>query len=136
MNREKGFGRRLLSIFEDLNLSYEHCPSGVDNISVILDQNQLNSEDVNNIIRSISDRLHPDDIKSEFGIALVSVVGEGLIHKIGVLAQAAQALSRANVNIKMVNQGSSEISIIFGIDAADEGKAVNALYTEFFSNNK
>ena len=132
MNREKGFGRRLLSIFEDMNLSYEHCPSGVDNISVILDQNQLKPEDVNNIIRAIDEKLSPDDIRTEFGISLVSVVGEGLTHKIGVMAQAAMALSKAGVNIKIVNQGSSEISIIFGIDSSDEKKAVNALYEEFF----
>jgi aspartate kinase len=132
MNREKGFGRRLLSIFEELNLSYEHCPSGVDNISIILDQNQLRPEDVNNIIRTIDDLLKPDDIRVEFGIALVAVVGEGLLHKIGVLSQSAAALSKANVNIKMCNQGSSEISMIFGIDASDEKKAVTALYDEFF----
>ncbi len=133
MNREKGFGRRLLAIFEDLGLSYEHCPSGVDNISVILDQEQLKSEVVNNIIRTIEEQLQPDEIKSEFGIALVSVVGEGLVHKIGFLAQATTALAKAQVNIKMVNQGSSEMSIIFGIDASDEKKAVHALYREFFS---
>jgi aspartate kinase len=132
MNREKGFSRRLLSIFEELNLSVEHCPSGVDNISIILDQNQLRPEDVNNIIRMIDDRLKPDDIKVEFGIALVAVVGEGLMHKIGVLSQSAAALSKASVNIKMCNQGSSEISMIFGIDASDEKKAVTALYDEFF----
>jgi aspartate kinase len=132
MNREKGFVRRLLSILEDLNLSFEHSPSGVDNISVILDQNQLKPEDVNNIIRLIDETLKPDDIKSEFGIALVAVVGEGLLHKIGVLSQSAAALSKAGVNIKMCNQGSSEISMIFGIDASDETKAVNALYQEFF----
>lgn len=133
MNREKGFGRRLLGIFEDIGLSYEHCPSGVDNISVILDQDQLKSEVVNTIIRTIEDQLQPDEIKSEFGIALVSVVGEGLIHKIGFLAKATKALAEAGVNIKMVNQGSSEMSIIFGIDATDEVKAVKALYHEFFS---
>jgi aspartate kinase len=132
MNREKGFGRMLLSIFEEMNLSYEHCPSGVDNISIILDQNQLKPEDVNNIIRAIDDRLKPDDIKVEFGIALVAVVGEGLLHKIGVLSQAAAALSKSGVNIKVCNQGSSEISMIFGIDSSDEKKAVNALYNEFF----
>lgn len=133
MNREKGFGRRLLSIFEDMDLSYEHCPSGVDNISVILDQGQLKPEAVNNIIRTISEELNPDDIRTEFGISLIAVVGEGLIHKIGVLAQAAKALSSAGVNIKMINQGSSEMSIIFGIDTSDEKKAVCALYNEFFS---
>lgn len=134
MNREKGFGRRLLSIFEDMDLSYEHCPSGVDNISVILDQDQLKPEAVNNIIRTITEELKPDDIRTEFGISLISVVGEGLIHKIGVLAQAAKALSSAGVNIKLINQGSSEMSIIFGIDTSDEKKAVSALYKEFFSN--
>ena len=132
MNREKGFGRRLLSIFEVLDLSYEHCPSSVDSISVILDQSQLKPEMVNTIIRKIEVELQPDEVRTEFGIALVAVVGEGLIHKIGVLAQAAQALAKAGVNIKIANQGSSEISMIFGIDAADEKKAVNALYNEFF----
>jgi aspartate kinase len=135
MNREKGFGRRLLSIFEDMNLSYEHCPSGVDTISIILDQEQLTShpENVNRIIRAIDEELAPDEpVDTEFNIALVSVVGEGLSNKIGVLATAANALSKAGVNIKMVNQGSSEISMIFGIKAEDEKKAVNALYNEFF----
>ncbi|MBD3346917.1 MAG: aspartate kinase [Chitinivibrionales bacterium] len=132
MNREKGFGRKLLSIIEKMGLSYEHCPSGVDNMSVILDQSQLTPEIVNNIIRRIEETLQPDDIKTEFGIALVAVVGEGLIHKVGVLAQTAQALGDANVNIKMANQGSSEISMIFGIDASDEKKAVGALYNKFF----
>jgi aspartate kinase len=132
MNREKGFGRRLLSIFETLDLSFEHCPSGVDSISVILDQSQLKPEMINTIIRKIEVELQPDEIRTEFGIALVAVVGEGLIHKIGVLAQAAMALAKSEVNIKMANQGSSEISMIFGIDADDEIKAVNALYNEFF----
>jgi aspartate kinase len=132
MNREKGFGRRLLSIFEELGLSYEHCPSGVDSISVILDQSQLKVEMANTVIRAIEEELKPDEIRTEFGIALVAVVGEGLIHKIGVLASATTALSKAGVNIKMANQGSSEISMIFGIEEDDEKKAVNALYDEFF----
>jgi len=132
MNREKGFGRRLLEIFEDMGLSYEHCPSGVDTISVILDQSQLKPETVNTLIRTIETELCPDNMRTEFGIALLAVVGEGLLHKIGVLAQAASALSKAGVNIKIANQGSSEISIIFGVDATDEKRALNALYDEFF----
>ncbi|MDD5674151.1 MAG: aspartate kinase [Chitinivibrionales bacterium] len=132
LNREKGFGRKLLSILEEMDLSYEHCPSSVDSISVILDQAQLKPEDVNNIIRVMDERLKPDDIKTEFGIALVAVVGEGLLHKVGVLGVSAVALAHAGVNIKMANQGSSEISMIFGIDASDEKKAVRALYKEFF----
>lgn len=132
MNRERGFGRRLLEIFESHGLSYEHCPSGVDNMSVLLSQRQFEPETVNSIIRTIEDKLQPDDIKIEYGIALLVVVGEGLLHKIGVLSQATGALSRAGVNIKMANQGSSEISMIFGIDSSDEKKAVKALYDEFF----
>jgi aspartate kinase len=132
MNREKGFGRRLLAIFENMDLSYEHCPSGVDSISVILDQKQLKPASANDIIRSIEEQLIPEEIKTEFDLALIAVVGEGLMNKIGVLAQAANALSKAGVNIKMANQGSSEISIIFGIDAKEEKKAVTALYQEFF----
>jgi aspartate kinase len=132
MNREKGFGRRLLSIIAEMDLSYEHCPSGVDSISVILEQAQLKPETMNNIVRAVEVQLGPDDIKVEYGIALIAVVGEGLIHKVGVLGQAATALAQAGVNIKMANQGSSEISMIFGIDMSDEKKAVEALYREFF----
>ncbi len=132
MNRERGFGRKLLAIIEEYELSFEHCPSGVDNLSVVLDQTQLEPETVNAITRSIQRELAPDEIKVEFDIALISVVGEGLVHKVGVLAQSAQALSTAGINVKMVNQGSSELSIIFGIDAADEKRAVKALYDEFY----
>jgi aspartate kinase len=133
MNRERGFGRKLLQIFEDYGLSYEHAPSGIDNMSVILSQKQLAPVTLNNIIRSIEDKLKPDEIKTEFGIALIVVVGEGLLHKLGMLSRATKALSQAGVNIKIANQGSSEISMIFGIDASDEKKAVNALYQEFFA---
>jgi aspartate kinase len=136
MNREKGFGRRLLSIIEDMGLSYEHMPSGVDTISVVIDQSPLKPETVNNIIKAVEQQLQPDDIKTEFGIALVAVVGEGLLHKVGVLALATGAMAKAGVNIKLTSQGSSEISMIFGIDAADEKKAVLALYQEFFKKER
>jgi aspartate kinase len=133
MDREKGFGRKLLQIFEDLDLSYEHSPSGVDDLSVVLDQNQLHPGTVNEIIRQIEQVLAPDDVKVEFGLSLISVVGEGLLHKIGVLGSAAMALSNANINVKIVNQGSSELSIIFGIDSADEERALKVLYECFFN---
>ncbi|MGM0443304.1 MAG: aspartate kinase [Fibrobacterota bacterium] len=133
MNREKGFGRRTFQIFEELDLSYEHSPSGVDDLSVVLDQNQLQPGTVNQIVRKIEEELEPDDIRIEFGLSLIVVVGEGLLHKIGVLAAAAQAFSDSDINIKIVNQGSSEISIIFGIDSKDEDKAVRILYDKFFN---
>lgn len=134
MNRQKGFGRKVLQVFEDLDLSYEHSPSGVDDLSIVLDQNQLHPETVNQIIRNLEMELEPDDIRAEFGLSLIAVVGEGLLHKVGVLAAAAQAFSDAGINIKIVNQGSSELSIIFGIDSADEDKAVKILYEKFFAD--
>jgi len=133
MNREKGFGRKLLEIFEDLGLSYEQCPSGVDNISVVLGQRQLRAELVNDVMRRIERELKPDDLKTEYDLSLVAVVGEGLRNKIGVLGSAANALANAGVNIKVVNQGSSEISIVFGVSTKDETRAVKALYEAFFS---
>lgn len=133
MNKEHGFGRKLLSILEELDLSFEHCPSGVDNLSVILEQDQLHPETVNTVIRRIEQELNPDEVKTEFGLSLVSVVGEGLLHKVGVLASATKALADENINVKIVNQGSSEISMIFGLDSADEERAVKALYNAFFN---
>ena len=132
MNREKGFGRKLLQIFEDLGYSYEQCPSGVDNISVVLSQKQLSSEGVNNIMRLMEKELKPDDLKTEYDLSLVAVVGEGLRNQIGVLGAAANALAKSGVNIKLVNQGSSELSIVFGVSTADETCAVKALYEKFF----
>jgi len=136
MNREKGFGRKLLEIFEDMGYSYEQCPSGVDNISVVLNQKKLSSESVNNIMRRIEKELKPDDLKTEYDLSLVAVVGEGLRNKIGVLAEAASALAKAGVNIKLVNQGSSEISIVFGVSTVNEKCAVKALYERFFAISK
>jgi aspartate kinase len=133
MNREKGFGRKLLEIFEDMGFSYEQSPSGVDNISVVLGQKQLCAGSVNNLMRRIEKELKPDDLKTEYDLSLVAVVGEGLKNKIGVLGAAATALAKAGVNVKMVNQGSSEISIVFGVSTADETRAVKALYEAFFT---
>lgn len=134
MNREKGFGRRLFSVLESFGLSYEHCPSSVDSISVILEQDQLEQGMVHRIVRAMEEELAPDEITTEYGIALIAAVGEGLNHKIGLLGTAAAALAEAGVNIKMVDQGSSEISIIFGVDIADEKAAVEALYRCFFED--
>jgi aspartate kinase len=135
MNRQKGVGRRLFGILEQFDLSFEHCPSGLDNMSVVLDQSQLTPELVNSVVREIQREIVPDHITTEFGLSLVSVVGEGLLHKVGILGRTASALAAAGVNIKMVNQGSSELSIIFGIDASDEKKAVQALYQTFFEKS-
>lgn len=132
MNREIGFGRRLLTILEDEKLSYEHTPSGIDDISVILKQKQLDTEKENRILKRIRDELNVDSVFIERDLALVMVVGEGARKSIGMAERATGALARAGINILMMNQGSSEFSMMFGISAADAEKAVKSLYREFF----
>lgn len=132
MNREIGFGRKLLKILEDEGLSYEHTPSGIDNISIILRDKQLSEEIEIRIKNRIKNELEVDDIAIEKNLALIMIVGEGMRHTVGLASKATRALSEAKVNIEMINQGSSEVSMMFGIKKVDEEKAIKALYNEFF----
>jgi aspartate kinase len=132
MNREIGFGRKLLSILEDFGLSYEHTPSGIDDVSVILRENQMDAETEKAIKGRIESELHADQVKIEHSLALIMVVGEGMRHNVGTMAKASKALAKARINIEMINQGSSEVSMMFGVKVVDEKRAVQALYEEFF----
>jgi len=132
MNREIGFGRKLLSILEDFGLSYEHTPSGIDDVSVILRENQMNAEMEKAIVERIESELHADQVKIEHSLALIMVVGEGMRHNVGTMARASKALAKARINIEMINQGSSEVSMMFGVKEVEEKRAVQALYEEFF----
>jgi aspartate kinase len=132
MNREIGFGRKLLGIFEEFGLSYEHTPSGIDDVSVILRENQLGPDTEKEIKKRIETELHADEVKIEHGIALIMVVGEGMRRNVGTMARASKALAMAKVNIEMINQGSSEVSMMFGVKEVEEKRAVQALYDEFF----
>ncbi|OEG00165.1 aspartate kinase [Vulcanibacillus modesticaldus] len=135
MNREIGFGRKLLEILEDEGLSYEHIPSGIDNISVILRGNQLNPEIEKRVINRIKEQLNVEDVVIERNLALIMIVGEGMRSTVGIASRATEALAKASVNIEMINQGSSKVSMMFGIKAIDEEKAIKALYFEFFGND-
>jgi aspartate kinase len=132
MNREIGFGRRLFQILEDEGLSYEHSPSGVDNISVILRERELTPAKESVVVERIRDELECDDVEVERGLALVMIVGECMRNAVGVAARATKAFAAAGVNIEMINQGSSEVSMMFGVKAGDMARAVRALYQEFF----
>lgn len=136
MNREIGFGRKILEILEDEGISYEHTPSGIDEISVIVKEKQLTLEKEERILGRIRDELQVDDVAIERDLALVMVVGEGMMRTRGLAARATNALARAKINIQMINQGSSEVSIMFGICAEDTITAVRALYDEFFREAK
>jgi aspartate kinase len=133
MNREVGFGRKLLEIIEDEGLSYEHTPSGIDNISIILREKQFDELTEARVIERIKVELFPDDVFVTRDKALVMIVGEGMTDTIGIAVRATGALAKAGVNIEMINQGSSEVSVMFGVKASDNIKAVKALYEEFFN---
>jgi aspartate kinase len=132
MNREIGFGRRLLQILEEYHLSYEHIPSGIDDITIILKQQQMDSEVEKSIVEKITNELQADEVKIEHNLALLMVVGEGMRHNVGTTARASKALAGAGVNIEMISQGSSEVSMMFGVKEVDASRAVQALYEEFF----
>lgn len=132
MNREVGFGRRLLQILEEEGISYEHTPSGIDNMSVILASANICDVREKTVVDRIKSELHPDAITIEHGLSLVMVVGEGMHYTPGMAAKATQAMSQAGVNLEMMNQGASEISMMFAVKEADRKKAIRALGTAFF----
>lgn len=131
MNREVGFGRRLLQILEKAGVGYEHMPSGIDDISVLVKKSNLPPVLLDSIVRTIQDELKPDAVDVDDDLVVIMLVGEGMRYAVGIAARACSALARAGVNISMINQGASEISIMFGIASADRAKAVQALHDEF-----
>ncbi|MEC2112945.1 aspartate kinase [Bacillus stercoris] len=133
MNREIGFGRKALQILEEHGLTYEHVPSGIDDMTIILRQGQMDAATERSVIKRIKEDLQADEVIVEHHLALIMVVGEAMRHNVGTTARAAKALSEAKVNIEMINQGSSEVSMMFGVKEAEERKAVQALYQEFFA---
>jgi aspartate kinase len=132
MNREVGFGRRLLQILEEEGISYEHTPSGIDNMSVILQSAELGADKEKEVLDRLSAELAPDNITVEHGLALLMVVGEGMNYAVGMASKATQALGDAGVNIGMINQGASEISMMFAVKDLDRKKSVQALGKAFF----
>ncbi len=134
MNREIGFGRKLLGIIEDEGISYEHTPSGIDDISVIVRRDSLTDKKRADIIDRIREELDVDSVHIEDGLALLMVVGEGMQESRGVACQTTGALTKANVNIEMINQGASEVSIMVGVKEDDIYKAVKSVYATFFGD--
>ena len=135
MNREVGFGRRLLQIFEDEGISFEHTPSGIDNMSVIVRESTFNKAAEERVLRRVRTELAVDEVTIERDLALVMVVGEGMNHTIGLAGRACTAFADAGVNLEMINQGSSEVSMMFGIKASDIPNSVLALYNQFFGSS-
>lgn len=135
MNRELGFGRRLLHILEDEGISFEHTPSGIDDLSVIIRESELSEAKEEKIIKRIKDELDPDQVYIERDLALIMIVGESMNSSVGIAAKATEAFLRANVNLEMINQGSSETSMMFGVKEEGVERAVQSLYEIFFAED-
>ena len=133
MNREVGFGRRLLQIIEEENISYEHTPSGLDDISVIMRSHFLTPEKEQRILTRVREELHADHVEFRHDFSMIVIVGEGMRNNTGLAARAATAISATGANIEMINQGSSEVSLVFGVRSQYENQILKGLYNEFFS---
>lgn len=132
MNREVGFGRRLLQVLENEGISYEHMPSGVDSQCVVVKGQYIPKEKERRVIQAIKNELKPDYVAVERDITILMIVGEGMCYTAGMFAKACLALASANISLSMVNQGSSEVSFMIAIRRQDRDIAVRALYKAFF----
>ena len=130
MGMEKGFFRKLMSVMETNNVAIEHMPSSIDSISLIIANSELNSK-LDRIIEEIRIYCNPDSIICYPDMALIAVVGRGMINTKGISAKIFSALAKGGVNIRMISQGSSELNIIVGIENADFEKAITSIYEAF-----
>ncbi len=131
MNAETGFGRRVLQAVEEHGLSFEHMPSGIDTLCVVLDEKQLENGKQAAIVNRIYELTDPDYVDIKESMALIATVGRGMVRQRGTCAKLFSALMRAGVNVRMIDQGSSELNIIVGVDNAEFETAVRAIYNTF-----
>ncbi|MDR0425310.1 MAG: aspartate kinase [Clostridiales Family XIII bacterium] len=130
MSTEVGFIRRLLSVFEDYNIPVEHIPSGVDTVSIVVAKSYLEDK-ITDIIEDFERKAQPDSIEVFDDMALIATVGIGMASRPGVSARLFGALYDAGINIRMIDQGSSEMNIIIGVENKDFENAVRAIYNAF-----
>lgn len=132
MNHERGFGRKVLTAVDELGIGWEHMPTGIDTISLIFRDEELGSQG-DTLIETVQGRCNPDSISLVPGLAMIATVGQGMNHHIGVAARLFTALAEAEVNIRVIDQGSSEMNIIVGVEEEALHRAVNAIYRAFES---
>ena len=130
MNSEIGFGRKVLEVFEKEHISFEHLPSGIDTMSVVIATEALEGKR-DRIINNLYAACSPDSVTIEDGIALIAVVGRGMKNEKGTAARVLKSIADADINIRIIDQGSSEHNIIIGVNDDDFEKAVNAIYAEY-----
>ena len=130
MNSEIGFGRKVLQVFEDQGISFEHVPSGIDTMTVYVHQDEFEEKE-QQVIAGIHRAVQPDFVEMESDLALIAVVGRGMKSQRGTAGRVFAALAHAHVNVKMIDQGSSELNIIIGVENRDFEAAVKAIYDIF-----
>ena len=130
MNAQVGFGRRVLEAFEKEGVSFEHMPSGIDTLTVFVHQDEFQQKE-QAVLANLHRAVHPDSIEMEGDLALVAVVGRGMKATRGTAGRIFSALAHANVNVKMIDQGSSELNIIIGVSNSDFENAIKAIYDIF-----
>ena len=130
MNAELGFGRKVLQAIEENGISFEHFPSGIDTMSVIVSTKEL-SKKRGDVMAAICKAVEPENIFIEENMALIAVVGRGMVKAKGTAARVFNSLAEAGVNIRMIDQGSCELNIIIGVDENDYVTALEAIYKEF-----
>ncbi|RIN03966.1 aspartate kinase [Staphylococcus warneri] len=127
MNRQVGFTRKILGVLEDYNISFDHMPSGIDNISLVMRSDQIRDVE-SRVLNDIQRHCDVDELSIDHDLAILMIVGEGMNRVIGTASKITHALAESNINLKMINQGASEISMMFGIKLEDAEKAVRATY--------
>ena len=130
MNSDLGFARKTLQVIEDNKIPFEHFPSGIDTMTVIVSTKALEKSRAD-VLAGICKNVNPDNIFVEDNLALIAVVGRGMVKAKGTAARVFTSLANSNINVRMIDQGSSELSIIIGIDANDYVEAIKAIYSEF-----
>lgn len=130
MNSEIGFGRKVLQVFEDNGISFEHLPSGIDTMTVLVHESEFQEKE-QQVVAGLHRAVNPDHIELDSGLALVAVVGRGMQRTRGTAGRIFSALAHAHVNVRMIDQGSSELNIIIGVDNRDFETAIQAIYDIF-----
>lgn len=133
MNAELGFGRRVLQVIEENGVAFEHFPSGIDTMTVVVPTKEL-AKKRGEIMAGICKAVDPENISVEDNLALLAIVGRGMVKAKGTAARIFKSLADAGVNVRMIDQGSSELNIIVGIDSNDYITALKAIYYEFVKN--
>ncbi len=132
MNAEIGFTHKVLGVLTRHGISFEHLPSGIDTMSLVIDSEVLKDGELERVEEEIGREAHPDHIRAFGGVSLIAVVGEGMSRNVGTSARLFRAIAEAGVNVRMIDQGSSEINIIVGVDNENYERTVKAIYEEFF----